>query len=367
MADPTITGKPGTGTVPGHVWDILVAGPASLEEVVKAVTPGDPGDPTQDPAWKVSSLIQRCVKAAVPHLADQPATTEPGAVDALISEHAAKFQQVYDQRTAGDHTFTGALAIFAYDLVPLLARLSADRDTETAARPRLLSGDIPITERTPHGVWIADGPDPEPHLDVPCAGLSGCDDCRAYDELRQHLVEQVMLMDQLRQDEVAAAVRTAEHRGEIIAHLEAETETLRQALRREETDSALLTDRLSEMVLEIGGPVPEDRADALSILQNALQCGLWLIAEARWNATIRQAVERERDRARQDRDEALNEADVLREDAARYYAVLQAIHTQLNRLDESGQDYTTDTIRATLLVNGVENERRAASLGGEQA
>lgn len=81
------------------------------------------------------TTAREALTAAVPHLADQPATTEPGAVDALISEHAAKFQQVYDQRTAGDHTFTGALAIFAYDLVPLLARLSADRDTCTEPLP----------------------------------------------------------------------------------------------------------------------------------------------------------------------------------------------------------------------------------------
>ncbi|HEY3483547.1 MAG TPA: hypothetical protein VGL02_32170 [Streptomyces sp.] len=141
--------------------------------------------------------------------------------------------------------------------------------------------------------------------------------------------------------EAAAATRTATYRGEVIAHLDAEVETLRQALRREETDSALLTDRLAELVMEVGGPVPEDRAEALSILQNALQCGLWLIAEAR------------------------HKGSVFRAEADRFYAVMQAIHIQLDRLDESGQDFDTDTIRATLLANGVENERRAASLRGE--
>lgn len=73
-------------------------------------------------------------------------------------------------------------------------------------RPRLVPGDVPITERTPHGVWIADGPDPEPSLTVPCAGLSGCDDCRKYNDLRQHLVEQIVALDAQHQREMADLV-----------------------------------------------------------------------------------------------------------------------------------------------------------------
>lgn len=73
------------------------------------------------------------------------------------------------------------------------------------ARPRLASGDVPITERTPHGVWIADGPDPDREYTAPnCAGLSGCDDCRAYDDLRQHLVKQIIALDEQHQRETAA-------------------------------------------------------------------------------------------------------------------------------------------------------------------
>lgn len=110
--------------------------------------------------WEMPRDARRLLEAALPHLAGQPSTTDPVAVDALIAEHAAKFQQVYDQRTAGDHTFTGALAIFAYDLVPLLRRQSADRDTETAALAdavQMVKNCIghPDTGLTPHSDQIA--------------------------------------------------------------------------------------------------------------------------------------------------------------------------------------------------------------------
>lgn len=80
--------------------------------------------------------------------------------------------------------------------------LSAALPVLNTGRPRLVSGDIPITERTPHGVWIADGPDPD-RVSPRCGGLTNCGPCRDYDALRQHLVEQIMLLDQQRQDEAA--------------------------------------------------------------------------------------------------------------------------------------------------------------------
>ena len=90
------------------------------------------------------------------------------------------------------------------ELWPVLQKaVAAALPVLNTARPRLIFGDVPITERTPHGVWIADGPDPEPSLAVPCAGLSGCDDCRAYDDLRQHLVEQIIALDEQHQRETA--------------------------------------------------------------------------------------------------------------------------------------------------------------------
>jgi hypothetical protein len=61
---------------------------------------------------------------SVPAIPDKAVT-----VDGLIAEHAAKLQRIYDDQTAGDHTFTGVLAQFA---TAVLLRLSADRDTETA-------------------------------------------------------------------------------------------------------------------------------------------------------------------------------------------------------------------------------------------
>jgi len=36
--------------------------------------------------------------------------------DRLIKLHAERLQRVYDERTAGDHTFTGALANFLIDV-----------------------------------------------------------------------------------------------------------------------------------------------------------------------------------------------------------------------------------------------------------
>lgn len=33
-------------------------------------------------------------------------------VDELIAEYAEKLERIYNERTAGDHTFTGVLAMF---------------------------------------------------------------------------------------------------------------------------------------------------------------------------------------------------------------------------------------------------------------
>jgi hypothetical protein len=118
---------------------------------------------------KFEGHARAVLEAAVPHLADQPATTDPAAVDALIAEHAAKFQQVYDRQTAGDHTFTGALAIFAYDLAPLLARQSADRDTCTEPLP--VDGD-------PEAMQTCDHP-----------AIRGTDRCPIHDPRHQQYLD----------------------------------------------------------------------------------------------------------------------------------------------------------------------------------
>lgn len=114
-------------------------------------------------------------------------------IDALITKYENTLRVIYNARSAGDHTFAGVLSGFATEVAAALPVL----DT---AQPRLVSGDVPITERTPHGVWIADGPDPD-RFSPACGGLSDCDDCRAYDDLRQHLVEQIIALDEQRQRE----------------------------------------------------------------------------------------------------------------------------------------------------------------------
>jgi hypothetical protein len=117
-ADPTITDDAVTARWTSHGW-WTGDGPEPLE-----------GRPSRRARCGGPDLCATCKTEA----ADQPTTTDEDAVDSLIAEHAAKLQQIYDRQTAGNATFIGVLAAFAYALVPLLARQSADRDTETAAQ-----------------------------------------------------------------------------------------------------------------------------------------------------------------------------------------------------------------------------------------
>jgi hypothetical protein len=54
-------------------------------------------------------------------------------------------------------------------------------------------------------------------------------------------------------------------------------------------------------------------------------------------------------------------ADPADDEADRLYRVLAAIHRQLDRLDETGKELDTDTIRATLFANGIERPRLPAA------
>jgi hypothetical protein len=54
------------------------------------------------------------------------------SIDDLIAQHAADLKAIYTNQTAGDHTFTGALARFASEFVKL------DRSAERLERAEAL-------------------------------------------------------------------------------------------------------------------------------------------------------------------------------------------------------------------------------------
>lgn len=206
MADPTITDKAETAAV-----------------IEKRFPGGRCLCSSQDPCPCSGQLVRYC-----PCYRDEAARlvattnevvepTTPGPIPGVDPTTKAKLDAIeVDLRggyvRSGEHIaedpdeFRHEQFVNVADLPSIIhAWASAALPVLNTARPRLIVSDVPITERTPHGVWIADGPDPDSASPLPtCGGLSGCGDCRAYNDLRQHLVEQIIALDEQHQREMAA-------------------------------------------------------------------------------------------------------------------------------------------------------------------
>lgn len=72
--------------------------------------------------------------------------TKTTEIDALIAAYAKRLEGIYEQRTAGDYTFTGVLAMFSIELSQLVAeqaRAEAESDAETRTAVQVITWNAP--------------------------------------------------------------------------------------------------------------------------------------------------------------------------------------------------------------------------------